>query len=369
MLNLKLKQPISGQLLLKKIVACMGAVALVGCGSSTVSDSSTADSKTEAVASQSDSSTESTEVTAEKLSEVIVESETESEAEAVAEVIIPEAFDESIAYSHTVTITGVNMVASNEKLDECLAKLDEIAEEFGRDIAFSYENQDTGVQVNYNSNQKFMTCSTIKAPYVKSILASGIDLDEEIVKDKSWSGDVATDSNIAGVPYGTKLTARELIEAAIQNSDNTAYYLLEQHYGWNVFNNLQYEIGANYYVGSSWIFTSATTADMLKSYRDIYEFGEENELGEWLTDLMTDTDVNMQIGKKLSEKYKVSQKYGSEFGERVYNDCAIVYADSPFVLCIYSNQYPETEESSEVFIELADIFDELNSLLISDTDV
>lgn len=64
-----------------------------------------------------------------------------------------------------------------------------------------------------------------------------------------------------------------------------------------MFNSLQYEIGADYYLGQDWIFTYASTSDMLKSYKDIYRFGEENELGEWLTELMTDTDLNEQIGK------------------------------------------------------------------------
>ena len=275
----------------------------------------------------------------------------------------PEEISQDMLNSHSVSVSGFSKVKSNEKLEECFSRLDEICRSFGYSIAFSYENIETGAQVNYNSMKQFMTCSTIKAPYVKSILASGIDLDEKIVKDKNWPGDIVGEDYIASTAMGTEFTAKELIEAAIQRSDNTAYYLLEQHYGWNVFNDLQYRLGSYYYVGADWIFTYATTSDMLKSYRDIYEFGEESELGEWLTDLMTDTDLNEQIGKKLSEKYKVSQKYGSEFNESVYNDCAVVYAQSPFVLCIYSNQYPETEKSNQVFIDLADIFDEINSLI------
>lgn len=275
----------------------------------------------------------------------------------------PEDISPETLYDHSASLSGFSMVKSNKDLEECLDRIDEICSRFGSSLAFSYENIESGAQINYNSEKQFMTCSTIKAPYVKSILASGIDLDEKIVKDKNWFGDVVGEDYIASMNMGTEFTAKELIEAAIQRSDNTAYYLLEQHYGWNVFNSLQYEIGADYYLGQDWIFTYASTSDMLKSYKDIYRFGEENELGEWLTELMTNTDLNEQIGKKLSKKYKVSQKYGSEFNESVYNDCAIVYAQSPFVLCIFTQQYPETEQSNQVFIDLADIFDEINSLI------
>ncbi len=288
-----------------------------------------------------------------------------SQAETVT-TVEPEEIAQELLSGHSASLSGFSTVTSNEQLEDCLERIDEICGRFGSALAFSYENIETGAQINYNSQKEFMTCSTIKAPYVKSILASGIDLDEIIVKDKNWMGDIVGEDYIASMDMGTEFTARELIEAAIQRSDNTAYYLLEQYYGWEVFNSLQREIGADYYVGSDWIFTSATTADMLKSYRDIYEFGEESELGLWLTELMTDTDLNEQIGKNLSEKYKVSQKYGSEFNEFVYNDCAIVYAESPFVLCIFTEQAPETEESNQVFLDLADIFDEINSLIYHD---
>ena len=53
--------------------------------------------------------------------------------------------------------------------------------------------------------------------------------------------------------------------------------------------------------------------------------------------------------------------------ERAFNDCAIVYANSPYVLCIFTNQYPETEESCEIFKELALVFDDINSLVADET--
>ena len=54
--------------------------------------------------------------------------------------------------------------------------------------------------------------------------------------------------------------------------------------------------------------------------------------------------------------------------EEAFNDCAIVYADSPFVLCIMTEQYPETEESCKVFKDLALVFDDINSLIAKESD-
>lgn len=358
------------------VIACM----ITGCasGDSKAGDIKKKSSDTSSV-SENDSSKRSddpavpADVTAEESSdepssEDKEKAESSQPEESSQAPVDPEPISYDLLSGHYAALTGFDMVTSNEELQKCIEELDEICNTYGYTIAFSYENIESGAQINFNSMKQFMTCSTIKAPYVKSILASGIDLDDVIIKDKNWVGDIVGEDYIASMEMGKSFTAKELIEAAIQRSDNTAYYLLEQHYGWQVFNDLQYQIGANYYVGADWIFTYATTTDMLRSFKDIYYFGEENEQGKWLTELMTDTDVNEQIGKELSKKYKVSQKYGSEFNECYYNDCAIVYADSPFVLCIYSQLPPETDDSNKVFVRLADVFDKINSIIYNDQE-
>lgn len=255
---------------------------------------------------------------------------------------------------------GIKKVYSNEEMKKCFDRLSEICSNANYNLSFSYENMETGALVWYNDNKSYLTCSTIKAPYIKSLLARGIDLNDKIYRNSCWEGD---DGTVASAPYGTEYTAKQLIEYTVNESDNTAYYLLKQTYGYYDFNNMLYNLGANYALGDSWIFTHCTTADMLKCYADIYSFAKENKDGKWLTELMQNTEVTMQITQALGGKYKVSHKYGSEFTEATFNDCAIVYADSPFVLCIFTNQYPETEESSKVFRELAVVFDDINSLI------
>lgn len=261
---------------------------------------------------------------------------------------------------YSFTWSDFGDVYSNEELEDCFDRLQKICSESYFDLAFSYKNINTGAYVGYNQYTDFMTCSTIKAPYVKSILQNGIDLSEIITRNYIWPGD---DGTVALAPYGTTYTAKQLIEYTILESDNTAYYLLFNNYGYSTYNSNQYQLGSSVLLGDSWIFTYCTSDEMMYNFEDIYHFGEENETGAWLIDLLSDTDVNMQIGQALGGKYKVAQKYGSEFNEIVFNDCAIVYADSPFVLSIFTNQMPETEESCKVFKDLAVVFDDINTLL------
>ncbi|ADU21830.1 serine hydrolase [Ruminococcus albus] len=260
------------------------------------------------------------------------------------------------------TVSDIDMVYSNDELEKCFDRLQEICNESYFPLSFSYKNMDTGAYIGYRQYDQYMTCSCVKAPYVKSLLAKGIDLKEKIPLSTKWEGDY---EGIVNEEYGKEFTAKKLIEYTILDSDNTAYQLLCLRYGAGDFNNHQYEIGSNYTLGynAEWIFTFCNTDDMMKDYEDIYRFAKKDKNGKWLIKLMKNAKLNIQIGAALGDKYTVAQKYGSDYQEEAFNDCAIVYADSPFVLCIMTKQYPETEESCKVFKDLAVVFDDINSLI------
>lgn len=354
---------------------CAVSAVMTGCGSR--EDATTIERKGEKASSvlsengsdevsSDDESTaeESSSQAADESSDTEAEDDSSSQAEKYVETRTP--VDYNVDGWYGFTINNFDMVYSNEELKECFDKVQKICNDANFSMGFSYKNMNTGAYVGYNQYNKYMTCSTIKAPLVKSLLVKGIDLDKEISRTYIWPGDSGELSKEA---YGTVHTAKELIEYTIQKSDNTAYYILCKTFGTDVFNQTQYKLGSGYTLGyyGEWIFTYCTSDDMMKDYEDIYWFAEENEQGKWLIDLMCDTDLNIQIGQALGDKYRVAQKYGSEFNEIVFNDCAIVYADSPFVLCIFTKQYPEKEESCKVFRDLALAFDEINSLIADET--
>lgn len=273
----------------------------------------------------------------------------------------PVKLKKSILDDHRFSISGFpKQVYSNKKLSSAFKKIDAICDDYGYRISFVYKNMDTGAYCAYNEYSSYATCSTIKAPYCKSLLKSGIDLDEKVYINDIWTYDYGT---VARSGYGSTYTARELIRLAITESDNTAYYNLVNKYGFYAFNQMNNELGANYWLGYGYIFTFCSAHDLLVQYEDIYNYGEKTKRGEWLTKLMRKTDVESQITAQLADKYKVSHKYGSDWDMNAYHDCAICYADSPFVLVIMTDQIPETEQSDKVFHRLAKQFDIVNEQL------
>ncbi len=251
---------------------------------------------------------------------------------------------------------------SNKKLSKALNAIDDICADYGYTISFYYKNMDSGAECTYNADASYGVCSTVKAPFCKELLERGIDLDDEITIEVIWDDD---DGKTAANGYGKTYSARELIRRAITQSDNTAYYNLINYYGYDGFNNMNYELGVNYDLGYSWIFNYGTSRDLMKQYEDIYKYAEKSKRGKWLTELMQKTDLETQVTAELADKYPVAHKYGSDWDQNCYHDCAIVYSDSPFVLVIMTDQVPETAKSDKVFKKLAKQFDIVNSQLVN----
>lgn len=273
----------------------------------------------------------------------------------------PVKLKKSVLEGHNFTISGFKgKVYSNEELENALNKIDGICNDYSDMMSFAYLNLDTGARCEYRSAVQYPTCSTIKAPFVKQLLESGVDLDEKIPINVKWTDDTG---KFASKPFGTKLTVKQFMKYAVSQSDNTAYYNLVNHFGWYGFNEKNNELGVNYYLGDGWIFTYCTVNDLLIQYEDIYRYAEKSKRGQYLISLMQETDLDTQISAQLGDKYTVAHKYGADSVDNCFHDCAIVYADSPFVLIIMTNQTEFDESSTKVFKKLAKQFDAVNSQL------
>ena len=258
-------------------------------------------------------------------------------------------------------------VSSQDKFDEYLAELEElVTSKLGYKAGIAYENLSTGARIQFNANKQFFTASTIKAPYVKCLLEKDIDLNEKITLKNVWDDGDPSIGQIVPSDEGKEFTAKALVEKTIQLSDNSAYNNLVQHYGINDFNALMERLGVSMRISFGNIFRSATAAEQCRLYKDIYEFSQNNSSGKYLIALLENCETNVQIGRSLGVKYPVAQKYGAEYDyePQTYNDCAICYAQKPFVLCILTEQYPNTDTSNAFFLEASVIFDKINSLMI-----
>ena len=286
-------------------------------------------------------------------------------ANAPEKKIEPVAVDMQPIYNSAAWFTKVNTVTSNEELKAAISRLDELIAKLGSKVGFAYQDLTNGITVTYNANKQFQTCSTIKAPYCKALLESGVGLDDMVPITKFYMAAAPEEGHLTANDLNKEFTVRKLIENSIRLSDNTAYMNLILKYGRYVFNSMQYKKGINYLLYDEYYFSMASANEMMKSYKDIYDYSLSDENGKWLIKLMTETNFNKQISAALGDKYSVAHKYGSDQETLSYSDCAICYAERPFVLCIFTEQHPETDEANQYFIDLANTFDKLNEIILS----
>ncbi|MBR6102032.1 MAG: serine hydrolase [Ruminococcus sp.] len=276
----------------------------------------------------------------------------------------PVAVDQSVIDASPVWFSNITTVGNNPEFKECVEALNKLVADYGYRVGFAYQNMVTGVSIRYNATKRFPSCSTIKVPYCKSIIDNGINLDDPIKIVKAWYDAEPEPGHLTGADIGKTYTARELIANAVSLSDNTAYINLVEKYGRYVFNLYTQNLGASYALSGGYYFTPVSPADLLLSYKDIYELGERTETGKWLCELMQHSSFNKQIGAALGDKYPVSHKYGTDCETNSYHDVAICYAEQPFVLVIMTDQVPETDAANKMFQDTARIFDRLNSVII-----
>ncbi|MBR6045359.1 MAG: serine hydrolase [Ruminococcus sp.] len=317
---------------------------------------------------QSESVTE-TEIPPEQTTPSVTETPAPTETEkqttpAVTVPMDPVPVDQNVIASSSVWFSGITTVGNNDEFRACVDELNKLVASYGYKIGFAYENMVTGASIRYNAATRFPSCSTIKVPYVKSLIDSGIDLDEQIPIIKAWYNAEPEPGHLTGADIGKSYPARKLIANAVSLSDNTAYINLIEHYGRYVFNAYAQNHGTNIYLTQGYYFTPLTAGDLLTCYKDVYKLGEATETGKWLCELMQQSSFNMQIGAALGDKYPVSHKYGTDCETNSYHDVAICYAEKPFVLVIMTEQVPETEAANKMFRDAALVFDRLNNVIL-----
>ena len=228
-------------------------------------------------------------------------------------------------------------------------------------IAISYRDMERGTAYSYNGDHVYFSASLIKAPYIYSLLHQiaqyneikkanptndpsvgktlaqelwdKYDLERKITVTESMvekgSGKIK-DMDLTG---GKEFTVLELIEYAIKVSDNTAFRILRNEYGYDYFWSVSRQLGVKS------VFTSFNnlTADEACIYlAAIYDFAKDYPSeGGLLINLMKNANHQVLITRAVSNPYAVAHKYGWDADS--YHDMALVYGDAPFAVCVMTN--------------------------------
>ncbi len=230
------------------------------------------------------------------------------------------------------------------------------------DAGYLYYDPFTGCSLEYNADERFSAGSIIKAIYARSILDGTADLDAEYEMTEEMLN--SPSELIGGKPVGTKFTLRELIEAALVKSDNTAYKMLYNYIGYEKFNNYAESLGLPQRMTEDNYWFRMTTRETAIYFKEIYNFIHESENGSFLYDCMKNADYDM-FSSELPDK-EVAEKYGFLPQENYYTmgNCAIISGGEgdDYILIFYIRGEGNTADT-ETFRETVSATDKLHRLL------
>ena len=304
--------------------------------------------------------TSETAVTVAETADTPVTEETVSETAAAAVGNAAAEFEKYIP-DEEVELSSPGFDINDPMFEDIYNELYDILRPFGVDVSYLYYDTSTGCSMEYNADERFSAGSIIKAIYARSILDGSVDLDAEYEMTEEMLN--SPSELIGGKPVGTKFTVRELIEAALVKSDNTAYKMLYNYIGYEKFNSYAASLGLPQRMTKDNYWFRLTARESAVYFKEICNFIHQNENGGFMHDCMTNTDYDM-FSSALPDK-EIAEKYGFLPQEDYYTlgECAIVSGGegNEYILVMYSRGTGETADT-EPFINAAaatDMFHEI----------
>lgn len=259
----------------------------------------------------------------------------------------------------------VNLPTDHAAVSSALADLQTLCNRYGNNISFYYKDLGTGNALEFRADRSYQAASVIKAPYVKHLLTLGVDGTEKLTLTSKMGGSTYVDK----YPRGTQFTVDELMEYAIRYSDNTAYYMLNQRFGFTEFNE---------YADSLGISANSTNHCTLMLPKPRFGYLSARDIGLYFEDIaayiaqggadaarlkawLTSTTETRLISAAYEDTYTVAHKYGDMDTILAFHDGAIVYGEHPFVLSVATSLQPFTDTSLEVIHEIARLVNVIHS--------
>ena len=222
----------------------------------------------------------------------------------------------------------------NLDFEPCPAPLEDLMRGFGNTFALFYMDVESGFTFMHNPDRNFSAASVNKVQHALylHVLAERGEIDmgrTHTFRQGDRRGGTGTIQNIA---YGAVFTTRDLLRYSIRVSDNTAYQMLVREYGLPDFLDFVREIGANENLVRNIRHSHTTARDAGIWALEIFHYLES--MGNYSEALRTDMmNTNMQL---IQSAYPIANKYG--WYNNFFNDLAIIYADSPYILVILSER-------------------------------
>ena len=203
--------------------------------------------------------------------------------------------------------------------------------------------------VALSADQRFLAASLTKLPVLLTLYRAAalgeVSLDEKITLRPSdvWTHGTGV---LYRYPVGHTMTLRECAEFMIEESDNTAWVMLNRYLGEEKIETELHHIGAR--STSYWLPNATTPNDILVVLKTIADPSYTSpELSAEMLEIMTNTSFEDRLPQPLPEGTRVAHKIGSY--ESTFSDAGIVFpegrssTDQGYYVVVFSEGATENE--------------------------
>ncbi len=218
-------------------------------------------------------------------------------------------------------------------------------------VSVYFEDIESGFSISYDGKRKYKAGSVTKAPYAKYLISSGVDLEEELTL--KYSHIMPGSGSLQKQTVGSVYTVRQLIDYAVRESDNTAYKMLYERFGFDGFNAYCGDLGiaTRLRIGDVWGDISAEDAGDF--FRDIYCFESESASASVLMNALKNATYFYLLPSGVGGT-PIAHKYGYMSGTyKVLHDVGIVYTDSPYIIAVMTDFNPTGGNGRGVFTKIS----------------
>lgn len=215
----------------------------------------------------------------------------------------------------------------------------------GVHVSVYIEFLNTGANISVNNDERYWPASLAKVPLAMAVMGtieSGIwTLDQVVTLEESDKTEIS--SRIHTNPVGTKFTVRELLEALLIHSDNTAYYILGRNVPVSEVSAVREAIGLEQLFDQE---GEVTAREYSRLFRSLYTASYLNrQNSQFLLDLLNRAAFTDFLRDPVPGEVPFPHKFGMGPSQNTYSDSGIVYVENrPYLITVLVRAEDEMDD-------------------------
>lgn len=296
----------------------------------------------------------------ESVAEVSTTTDTTTTTEAVTttEFVFPDLTKDEFNESD-LEIYHTDFKPSKELEDEIM----EYINNYDETCSIYMVNLEDYATFGYNSDTYIATASTIKCPFAfycyQQIEKGEESFDNTLTYRRGYysSGTGVLKDHGSGTDY----SIRRLLYYMIHYSDNVAFLMLQDHFGYQGYNEMMQSFGFETFLDEHTQWGKLSSHALGYIWTEIYKYKDTCDEGAIFFDTLVNAGSNFLIWPFTDEGYEYKIAHKSGWASPGYHDSGIVLSEHPYVIVIMTDSEGDPKDNSFFYnmaIEMNKLHDE-----------